>query len=233
MGLAIQLCAYLIGIPLQILTISVLLRGLYKRFPVVFLYTIISFLTSIVEMPLSFNFLLNQRKPPPFMKTVWFTDEVVLQVMVFAVVISLIYEATARMESRRMLRMALACGAFLAAGISFALEYTPGALIGPWMTPWSRDLKLCATILVLALWAFLISTRRKDHLLLMLSGALGVLCTGEAIGESLRYLATPGRIIWLSRLGGIINTTVDTGFLYIWWSALRAETPERPKPRTA
>jgi ABC-type enterochelin transport system permease subunit len=101
------------------------------------------------------------------------------------------------------------------------------------MVPWLRDLKFCATIFVLALWAFLISSKKKDHLLLMLSGALGILFTGEAIGESLQHLATPNQITWLSRAGSLILLAVNIAFLYLWWAAFRQEAHQRTAPRTA
>jgi len=236
MQFVIQLCAYLIGIPLQILTISVLMRGGFKRFPLVFLYTVASFVASIAEMPLMFNFLYNDRKTSRGLALLYYTNDAVLQALLFAVVISLIYEVTSRVGPRRVVRLSLVCGAFITAATSLLIHYHPDPVsgkIGPWMAPWSRDLKLCATILVLALWTFLVSSKNKDRLLLMVAGAMGILFTGEAIGESLQLLATPGRIFWLSRLGSLIVAVSNIAFLYLWWVSFRHESPARPKPRTA
>ena len=51
MDFAIQVCSYLVGLPLELLTIAAMLRGGYKRYPLVFTYVIIFFLTTVVEMP--------------------------------------------------------------------------------------------------------------------------------------------------------------------------------------
>jgi hypothetical protein len=94
---------------------------------------------------------------------------------------------------------------------------------------------MCATILDLALWSFLITSKKRERLLLLLSGAMGILFAGEAIGDSLRNLATPNHITWLSRVGSMTIIAANFTFLYIWWAAFRQEVPEhrKTKPRAA
>jgi hypothetical protein len=226
MDLAIQVIAYLVGIPLQILTISALLRGGYRRFPLVFVYAIVLFLATVAEMPLSFAYIRSQKQMSKLLAKIYYTDEIILQILIFAVVISLIYQATAQHGARRMLRAVLLAAALIYAGISFAVEFNPATNTGRWMTPWSRDLKVCATILDLALWALLIGARKKDRLLLLVTGAMGILFTGEAIGESMRTLAVRNHMSMLSLAGGTTLVAANLIFLYIWWQAFRRE----PRP---
>src|ERR1051326_1638307 len=203
MDLAIQLCSYLIGLPLELFTIAAMLRGGYRRYPFVFAYVITYFLTTVVEMPSSVAYyydrlvypLPNIRADQAAETYAWWywRDEAVLQVLVFAVVISLIHAATTRFGPRRVVRLGLVVAAALFAITSFAIHYQPTApnvSYGVWATAWTRDLRVCAAILDLALWAMLIASREKDQRLLMLSCALGIMFAGEAVGESLRNLAT-------------------------------------------
>lgn len=237
MDLTIQLCSYLVGLPLELLTIAAMLRGGFKRYPFVFAYVVIFFLTTVVEMPTSVSYYYLRMILPitsprvdqaaeAYARWYW-RDEAVLQVLVFAVVISLIYYATSRLAPRRIVRLGLIAGAVLFAAISFLVHYhppVPNVSYGLWATAWTRDLRVCAAVLDLALWAMLIVSREKDNRLLMLSCALGIMFAGEAVGESLRNMASTlshskGHV--LADVGGFLVLLSDLGFLYIWWRAFR------------
>src|SRR6266567_2149961 len=168
MDLTIQVCSYLVGIPLELLTIAAMLRGGWKRYPFVFAYVVTYFLTTVAEMPSSvaYYYARHLYKPPhPLLNqtadnyTWWYwRDEAVLQVLVFAVVISLIYYATSKLGPRRIVRLSLIAGAVLFALISFLVQYHPTApnvSYGVWATAWARDLRVCAAVLDLSLWAIM------------------------------------------------------------------------------
>jgi len=248
MDLAVQLCAYLVGLPLEVLTIAAMLHDGFKRYPFVFAYLITFFLTTVAEMPSSVAYyylrlilpLPNARVDQAAEEYAWWywRDEAVLQILVFAVVISLIYYATARLAARRIVRVGLIVGAVAFALVSFLVHYqnpAPHVSYGLWATAWTRDLRVCAAVLDLALWAILIAAREKDSRLLMLTCALGIMFAGEAVGESLRNLASSfvshhrGHI--LSDAGGLLVLISDLGFLYIWWRAFR--TPKPPPNEAA
>jgi hypothetical protein len=73
----------------------------------------------------------------------------------------------------------------------------------------------------------LIGVRRKDHRLLVLSGALGILFTGEAIGESFRELSQRGHSGALGIIGDVVLTAANQVFLYMWWQAFRTAPPNK------
>ena len=229
MRFALQLCGWLIGLPLELLIIAALLRGGYRRFPFIFVYTIIDFLTTVAELPSAVGYVRGMPWAAVPLASVYWLDEAILQVLVYAVVMSLIYQATGRLRSRRIVRASLIAGAILFAGISFLIHRNPALNVGSFMTPWIRDLNLCSAVLDLALWALLIASREKDHRLLLLSGGLGILFTGEAIGESTRDLAIRSHSRPISLFGNTLIMATNLLFLYIWWQALRA-APERPQP---
>ena len=92
------------------------------------------------------------------------------------------------------------------------------------MTPWTRDISVCATILDLALWMMLIASRNADRRLLLISGALGMQFTGEAIGEAIRNLSMPHMVKALSLTGSVVSVAADMACLYVWWQTFR--TPQ-------
>src|ERR1039458_2618832 len=46
----LQVCAYLFGVPLELMVIAALLRGEYRRYPFIFLYAVVDLLTTILEI---------------------------------------------------------------------------------------------------------------------------------------------------------------------------------------
>ena len=221
MRFAIQLCGLVIGLPLQLLIIGALLRGGYRRFPFLFVYIIGDFLTTVVEVPSAVGYDRGGQWAASAFPAVFWFNLVVMQVLVYAVVMSLIYQATGQLRSRRIVRVLLIAGAILFAGISYLIHWNPALNTGSFMTPWIRDLNFCSSVLDLALWAMLIAAREKDQQLLMLSGGLGIQFAGEAMGRSIRQLALHTRSHAMSLTGAVLILLADLMFLYIWWQALR------------
>src|SRR3989442_7664136 len=123
MGLALQVCSYLIGIPLELLAIAAILRGEVRRFPFVFAYAIADFLTTIVEMPSNLSQYLGNQWAIDALNHYYWLDEGIQHSLIYAVVISLIYGATAQLMPRRIVRAAVVSGAVLFAGVSFLIHY--------------------------------------------------------------------------------------------------------------
>src|SRR3954466_14898339 len=114
--LILQVCSYLVWLPLEILVLIAILRGGISRHPFVFAYLITSFLTAVLEMPISFAYLQN---PGNGFDILYWCDEGIREVLIFAVVINLIYRTTANLESRRIARLLLVAGSVLFVAISF------------------------------------------------------------------------------------------------------------------
>jgi hypothetical protein len=226
MRFALDICANLIGIPLEVLILAAMLRGSYRRYPALFLYMAAVFVVSLVETPmyilghLDAVRLHDRHVWSQYLKIYWF-DERVLMALVFVVVLSLIYQATERSRSRRVLRTSMVSGAVLFSAVAFWVHYDPVVPTGQWMTAWTSNLNFCAAILDLGLWAMLIGSRLKDSRLLLLSGALGILFTGAAIAGSISNLAVTRHSSTLTFAGGLVNIASNLAFLYIWWQALR------------
>lgn len=228
---AIFTIGVVVGVPLELMIIAGLLRGGYRKFPLVFVYSILNFLSTVVEVPSTIAFYRGIAGAGRASANYWFNNEAVFQVLNYLVVMSLIYQATADLRSRRILRFSLFAGALLFAGVTFLIHYDPTTLTGLWMTPWTRDLNFCSAILDMALWALLLGRKERDEQVLLLSGGMGVEFTGEAIGASLRQLAQKDRSHALALTGGAIMMLSNLVLLFVWWQAFRPARQRSTKPK--
>jgi len=225
---ALQIAGYVFGLLLEFLIISALLRnGGYKKLPFVFIYTVVDFITTVLEVPQAIPYVRGIRSATVGFAALYWIDEIVIQVLIYAVVMSLVYEASRQLRSRRILRVSVIAGAILIAAISFLVHHNPASNTGQWMTPWTRDLNFTSAILDLGLWALLIGSRSRDHRMLLLSGALGIKFAGESIGESVRQLAIRSRSRPISLTGNVIILLANMFFLFVWWQAVRAPKQSR------
>jgi hypothetical protein len=187
------------------------------------LYASANFVTAAVEIPFRVQAFLT-RDPADLgrIAKVYWADETILQILVFVVVISLIDQAASEGRRRRVIRAGLIAAAFLIAGASLLIRYVPPpAKSGVWMTLWTQDLNVCTTVLDLALWTMLIASRQGDRRLLLVSGALGMQFTGEAIGAAMRNLSVPRMLEAVSTTGSVITMMADMACLYVLWQAFR------------
>ena len=219
-----------IGLPLELLIISALVRGPFRRFPFLLLYSVALFLTTVIEISINQAYFAGIRfaySPA----TYYWVDEGVRQTLLLATVLSLAYLATGSLRSRTLLRIVLISGGVAVAATSFLVHHQNHLAAGigrwRWMTLWVRDMDFTAAIVDLAICTLLLASRQKDTQVLLISGGLGIQFTGEAMGESLRYLFPQ----WSSATGPGTIIVVATSLAAFWvlWRALRPV----PLPRRA
>lgn len=229
--LAFQIGAYLVGFSLELAIMVVLLRGQWKRYPFVLTYLIGVFLVSVVEIEPSLGYGTKTPAQKHAYALQYWLDERILHVLLFLLVISLVYRATAHLRPRRTLLLFVIAGTLLFAGITLLIEFDPTMRPGKWMGPWTRDMNFFAALLDIGLWGVLIGARKKDYRLLLVSGALGIQVTGEAIGQAVRYMSTSPLVATLT---GDFIILANIGCLYIWWQAFRLPvTASDIRPQTA
>src|SRR5215471_16361842 len=124
MQFAYIVCAYVAGVALDLLVIAGLLRVGYGSFPLLLLYVIIDFLTTIVEIPVMLGILTNStQQTRDTWATIYWWNERVIQVLVFLIVIGLIFRATERWRPRRPLLAGVIACTLLFAGVSLAYHF--------------------------------------------------------------------------------------------------------------
>jgi hypothetical protein len=220
MQLAFQICAYLVGLSLELAIMVVLLRGQWKRYPFVFIYLIGDFLTTVLEIEPALGYGGGTEAARLSFTNLYWWNERVMELLTFLLVISLVYRATAHLRPRRTILLFVVLGTLLLASASllYHLHFDGNSSMGKLMTPFTRDMNFLAAILDLGLWATLIGVRQKDYKLLMISGALGIQFTGVAIGQALRDMTSSQILVTL--LGDFMIMAYIT-CSYIWWQAFR------------
>lgn len=221
---AIQYLSYVLWFPLVLLVIAALLRGAWRRYPVLFLYTVVSFLTAVVELAARVGYASGAQLAHSYAEYYWVNDGI-RQTLLFAVVISFLYRATREIQARALVCTALITGAVLIVGVSFLIHHDPQGHVSRWMTLWTRDLDFSSAILDLALWVILLNSRKYDTEVLTLTGALGIRFTGEAIGHALRN-QFPGILLAADTIVVFANLTC----FYIWWQVFRASPVRKVSP---
>jgi uncharacterized BrkB/YihY/UPF0761 family membrane protein len=215
----LQGALWIIGVGLQILVITSLLRGAHKRFPFVLAYSMTLFLTTVVEIASMIDKGGFTAKAANF----YWINDLILTSLVYCVVISLIYSSLSPDRRARIGRW-LIVGAALVALIS-ATAHRDDVYRSLERTKLSRDLNFTAAGLDMLLWLILLASRKRERELLMVSGGLGIQFTGAAIGHSLRQLSQN----WPSAVfaGGLIVVITHFMCLYVWWEAFRKATDRR------
>jgi hypothetical protein len=224
-----QLACWSVGLPLTLAVIGAMLRGAYRRFPVLFAYEIAGFLLTVAGLPSYIAYYIYRDPSARIRMGQWnWWNDLLLDPLAYAVVISFIYLAASHLRARRSVLTATIGAATLIAGLSFLVHFNPRLQHGVWMALWNRDLNFFSAIFDLGLWGMLLSTRGRDPRLLLVTGGLGIQFTGEAIGNSMQSIAAMRRFRTLSFAGAFFSTLADLAALYVFWQAFRAQRQKTP-----
>lgn len=203
------------GAAVQVLLIAALVRGSYRDFPFLFAYAVASFLATAVEVAAILDLMGWSRYT---YKYYWIND-VILQILIVLLVFSLMHVSLQENPRRPFVMRMLGLAAVAVAAVSLAVYWDEP--LNRKMTNIGRNLSFAAVLLNLALWMSLIRNRLPDRRVLLISGALGIQMAGQAIGHSLRQLATPRRSLPLVNAGNIVIAVAHVMCLYLWWQVLR------------
>ena len=223
MRFAIQLGSCLLWFPLSVLTITAVFRIGVRRYPLIFCYLVVSFLSAAVQTPIALAYHRSDRSLGDWFQLLNSIGQGATYTLILAVVFSFIYKATLQAGSGRVVRAALFLGWAAVLTVSFLAHYERHASLGVWMTPWTRDLNFCAALLDLVLWGLLLSSRKREPTLLLLTGGMGIMFAGDAIGAAIRSMAIPYRSYAIFYTGHILMVLADAGFLYVWWQTFHKE----------
>jgi hypothetical protein len=209
----LQWVLFFVSVALQVYVIALLRRGPYKDYPFALIYSLVLLLTSAADA-LALAGVLSLSKPEQ--RFFYYRNDAVRQFLLFVVVVSLIERAMQGSPYRKRVRVVLGGLAVLSVFISLTVHSGAPRFV-LWMTEVSRDLSFGSVALTLLLWTLLISSPRKDHQLLLVTGGLGLQFTGEAIGQSLRQLSHHHHVILF--VGNLLMSVAHLLRLYVWMEA--------------
>ncbi len=204
---------FAVGVVLQVLVITALVRGGQEGCRFLLVYLTALFLGTVLSATAFYSPAAQVRAA----RWYWLLDAL-LQALIFLVVLALTHSALGRRANKTSLGRMLWAGAGLF--VLASLYFTWDPRIGHWMTAVSRNLGFLAVVLNLVLWAVLIQFQRSNRVLLMVTGGMGIQMAGKAIGHALRQLAKVTELP-----GNLIIVLSHLLCLYIWWQALRRHGP--------
>jgi len=210
MSWAIQTVEICVSALIQLLNLSVLVRGQFRRFPIFSSYLAILFGFTVATASL----LFETPASPSFYAKVYWVGDLILNTLLAAVVLDLIYHAMESDPKRGPTIWLLILSALVVVGVSYFFSASPNRNFT--MSTFTRSLGFWAALLNLILWIRLIRLRTSQTILLMLSTGIGLQFAGQAIGQSIRTLG-PG----FETLGNHVLSVSHILCLYVWWQALK------------
>ncbi len=204
-----------ITVVLTALTLQRLLSGWWRQY---FLLAMILVLGLAVVVPPIAAWVSNGSYRLSGGQRLYWVQTLMAQVAMALLVLQLIYRVGRETPAQATLVRFLTFGSILVAGISVAIhsDNRPNTF----MASVARDLTFLAAILNMILWRFLIQVRKKDYLLLAVSAGVGIQCTGDAIGHSLRILARQvGSAPVIYEFGNVLMSLSALITVAIWHTA--------------
>jgi hypothetical protein len=192
-----------------VLLVCLLYRRQYRRYPLLLIYSLVFFAATLAETVVWHTAGLGS----PIYRYLYMTDEAVVDLLLFLMVIAMIYQAVGENSSRRKI------GRLLAVVVAGVVLLPLVLFRGPrWFYPTSQVFNFGAAIMNLALWAALLGNRKRDPLLLAVSAGLGVAVTGAAITFGLHHFkwsmsGTPRVLV------DLIKSVAHIVSLVIWCTA--------------
>jgi len=214
-----------VGVLLQILLLYFLLHGFVRKYSILFVYGLAQLVTAIVEV-----LVVNQagRSSALFARVYW-TDELLMDLLLFLMVIALTYRALEGNPARGAALKFLSAVVVTVLLLPFLIFRHP--FTARWFNETSQLLTFGGAIMNLALWTALIGNKRRNRQLLTVSAGLGIAVAGAAVSYGVRQLVgrwTPhGAPMWL--IDTVLPIT-NVASVAVWCSAFR---PAAKKPGIA
>ncbi|MBI3664860.1 MAG: hypothetical protein HY236_01310 [Acidobacteria bacterium] len=198
-----------LGVVLQCMVLSAMLRGAYRRYSLLFGLVVFYFLTTSVQLAFRYYFGVNSDK---FVRAYWVCD-FLGTFLVLMVIIHLIRRAVETHKHRDAVYWGLLLGAVITAAISFLLlDQGPRSWNAwTWMTEVGRDYYFAAVLLNAVLWCMLVRVNHEDRQLYLITSGLGLQLSGAAIAHALRL---SGKFVYLAD-SFLLWTYLAS--LYIWY----------------
>ena len=218
------MASFLVGAGLQLFLIARLRGGSYRRYPLLFAYCIVLFLSSVVELAAFLDLITIDSSSDSYRKYYW-TNDAVLQTLILAVMLSFLHRAMQNNPWRRSVSMTLGAGILVFAAYScLNTEETKR------FTELARNLSFASALMNLALWMALIRWKHPETQLLLLSAGIGIQTTGKAIGHAIRFLAERTRNRGMVDSSNVLIVVVHLMCLLIWWYAMRQRFEPASEP---
>lgn len=214
------------SIAIQASVILFLLRGPFRRYPILLLYCVLQLAATVTE---EYVLRVFGDTSVLFSKLYW-TDEVTLDLLLFLMVIVLTYQALEGSALRKGMGRLLGAVLMIVLVVPFVV-FKARRFSSAWFDGTSQLLNFGGAIMNLGLWTALLGTKKRDPLLLTVSAGLGVAVTGAAIAFGLRRFTPPESTA--QQLVNLFKTITYLASVAIWCWAFRPAARKNPAPLDA
>ncbi|HXP87256.1 MAG TPA: hypothetical protein VN841_21165 [Bryobacteraceae bacterium] len=217
-----------IGVILQIALLLFLLPGGFRKFPLLLVYSALQLVADVAEVAVSHEFGLRAVQ---YVKLYW-SDEVLLDLLLFLMVIVFTYQALEGSPLRAQAGRFLAGVVLIALVAPFVVYYHRTLFSTQWFNGVSQWLNFGGAIMNLGLWTALLSNKKRDPQLVMVSVGLGLAVTGAALYFGLRQFITSNGLRPFAELVGVLTHLLGV-FVWCWTfrpTALRQGGAKQPSP---
>ncbi len=186
MGIEVELFLDGLGVATglaQLGTVVFILIGSVRRYAFVLTYCSLQLITSLLEVVVVRRFGPHSKQ----YSTVFWTDEIVVDLLLFLILILLTYRAMDGSLVRGPLRGMLGAATVIVTALP-VLVFKGAFVKTAWFNHTSQLLNFAAAILNLGLWIVLLGSGKRDLKLLTVSAGFGIVATGSAISFGLRML---------------------------------------------
>lgn len=175
----------------QVATVVFLFLKPVRKYAFVLGYCLLQLGTSAVEMTVTSTLGGHSR----LYRILFWTDELVLDVVLFCILILLTDRAMEGSPAQGAMRRML--GAVMAVTLALPFVLYKGIFLTPaWFDHAGQVLNFGAALLNLGLWTALLGSRKRDPQLLTVSAGFGIIATGAAISFGLRRLVHQHGAAW-------------------------------------
>ncbi|MBI2690199.1 MAG: hypothetical protein HYX27_28160 [Acidobacteria bacterium] len=151
------------------------------------------------------------------------------QFATFLLLLQLIFRVGRELPAQATLVRTLSLAAIAAVCISVFIHLDKR--LNAFMGSVNRDLTFFSALINMVLWRFLLQLRKRDYLLLAVSAGIGIQCTGDAIGLSLRFIGKQmGQAHAFLEFGNILMSLSSVITLLIWHTAFSRSRTTAEKP---
>jgi hypothetical protein len=201
------------------LVIFYLIRGPYRRYPLLLTYCLAELAAAAAEY-----FVSNYGSHQVFVK-LYYADEVGIDLLLFLMVIVFTYRALdQRSPMRKAAGRILTFITFGVLVLPFILFYKSIGDFAHFFSHTSELLNFGAAVMVLVMWTALLSAKERDRQLLMVSAGLGLQAAAQAIGFGIRQFLS-GDQRWIADLFMMI---AHLPCVWLWVVAFRPAAKTRP-----
>jgi hypothetical protein len=196
---------------LQLATVILLVAGPARKYSFVLIYCLLQLGTSLAEFVVAHRFGTRAR----VYRVIFWTDEIVLDLLLFLILILLTYRAMEGSPVRGAASKMLVAFSLIAVALPFVIF--KGAFVkSAWFDQTSQLLNFAAAILNLGLWMALLRARRRDMQYLTVSAGFGIVATGVAISFGLRHLIHSHGIAYLAANLIFMLSHLAGGLILCW-----------------